>query len=1045
MPAQNCIDNNQALGSLFLMTKKLLFASLLLVLLISSCGIDNTMFNARKYFKQAQDRPLTSSGRPSPQAVDEYTKTIQKCGVIITEKKGKKTLSEAVFLLARALYYKGNSAFQAKDQFEALINGFPESRHVPEAHVYLARVLRQLNRKQEAEKLLEGFVRDTRHQKSHPRALMVLAEFEIEDQDFLSAQYWLQRIITDYPKSSEFKEASFLFGKNYYEQHDYLSSYKEFEKLVNTRGINKELKLEGRYYMALSLFELGEYAKCDKLVSQLLKSESRLDKLALIRVIKARLLLQGKDEEKGINEVDEIAKSQPRSLASSAAYYYLADYYFYQNADIELAGTTYGKVRTEFPTAIYADFAKQKADAVNQIKQNKNLSAKANLQQYVDYHMLAAENYLNAFALNDSALVMYQRILDVAAPFKAELDSLTAVADSINARVDSLQIQLAELEALIPEPPVPADSLESQELIPDMETEAVADSVDAMTPPDEAEEAEDEDGEEITEPDLIDEPEQLSDEPDSGKISEEIVKEETPEEPPLDIPEMEEEEEPILDLPEIDEEEDEPLINIPDADEEEAPEDLDLEEMLEVQSDEGETLAPTPIELFEESEDEPESIDMELEPFDEEEPEVILNLDEESDDNEIDDTPDDAEPLEEDEDAPEIMLDDESDDNETDEAQDDSEPLEDEEEDEGAWLRELQAEINAKQDELKTLNIQQAALETKIADMQGNITRLDMEILPLVYFAKGTLLHRMQTPAETLQALQAEMEELFPANKYTNAFNLLMAGKPVRLVDPEEDRQEELLDIALGMYPDDPDSMLDILEDLTQSPYSAISLKANFRLGWFHTFDEPDTTAAKPYLDEVLNHPLGGGYADYARKFYNGNIFDFPKPKPDSIAVSDSLDIEMGDETADEEEEDAPLIEIEEESGDEQPIMQDDTQMLPIMPEDEKEDISEPMEEEESIIPIEETDASPPPEDESMDEEPEDTELSPPAEEEEAITPVEDAEEEQSVEPSEEQEETSSPEIEDPAEDEEAEEASIIQAEEADQPQPMPDGEPEIE
>ena len=1036
------------------MTKKLLFASLLLVLLITSCGIDNTMFNARKYFKQAQDRPLTSSGRPSPQAVDEYTKTIQKCGVIITEKKGKKTLSEAVYLLARALYYKGNSAFQAKDQFEALINGFPESRHVPEAHIYLARVLRQLNRKQEAEKLLEGFVRDTRHQKSHPRALMVLAEFEIEDQDFLSAQYWLQRIITDYPKSSEFKEASFLFGKNYYEQHDYLSSYKEFEKLVNTRGINKELKLEGRYYMALNLFELGEYAKCDKLVSQLLKSESRLDKLALIRVIKARLLLQGKDEEKGINEVDEIAKSQPRSLASSAAYYYLADYYFYQNADIELAGTTYGKVRTEFPTAIYADFAKQKADAVNQIKQNKNLSAKANLQQYVDYHMLAAENYLNAFALNDSALVMYQRILDVAAPFKAELDSLTAVADSINARVDSLQIQIAELEALIPEPP--PDSLESQELIPDMETEAVADSVDAMTPPDEAEEAE-EDGEEISLPDLIDEPEQLSAEPDSGETSEQLA-EETPEEPPLDIAQPEEEEEPILDLPEIDEEEDEPLINTPDADEEEAPEDLDLEETLEVEADEGETLTPTPIELFAESDDAPESIDIELKPFEdeEEEPEVILSLDDESDDTETDEAQDDAEPHEadieeelgEDEEAPEIILilEDESDDTETDEAQDDAEPHEaDEEEDEGAWLRELQAEINAKQDELKTLNIQQAALETKIADMQGNITRLDMEILPLVYFAKGTLLHRMQTPAETLQALQAEMEELFPANKYTNAFNLLMAGKPVRLVDPEEDRQEELLDIALGMYPDDPDSMLDILEDLTQSPYSAISLKANFRLGWFHTFDEPDTTAAKPYLDEVLNHPLGGGYADYARKFYNGNIFDFPKPKPDSIAVSDSLDIEMGDETADEEEEDAPLIEIEEESGDEQPIMQDDTQMLPIMPEDEKEDISEPMEEEESIIPIEETDASPPPEDESMDEEPEDTELSPPAEEEEAITPVEDAEEEQSVEPSEEQEETSSPEIEDPAEDEEAEEASIIQAEEADQPQPMPDGEPEIE
>ena len=57
----------------------------LLALSLLSCGLNNTMYNARKYFKTAQDRGVNAQGRPSAQAVNEYTKTIQKCGIILTE------------------------------------------------------------------------------------------------------------------------------------------------------------------------------------------------------------------------------------------------------------------------------------------------------------------------------------------------------------------------------------------------------------------------------------------------------------------------------------------------------------------------------------------------------------------------------------------------------------------------------------------------------------------------------------------------------------------------------------------------------------------------------------------------------------------------------------------------------------------------------------------------------------------------------------------------------------------------------------------------
>ena len=130
---------------------------LVITLALASCGLNNTMYNARKYFRTAQARPLNANGKPNNQAVQEYTKAIQKCGIILSNPKTTRNTDDALFLMAQALYLKGNSAFQAKDQFESLIKGFPDSPYFGEAHIYLAKVLREINRKDDAEKLLTNF------------------------------------------------------------------------------------------------------------------------------------------------------------------------------------------------------------------------------------------------------------------------------------------------------------------------------------------------------------------------------------------------------------------------------------------------------------------------------------------------------------------------------------------------------------------------------------------------------------------------------------------------------------------------------------------------------------------------------------------------------------------------------------------------------------------------------------------------------------------------------------------------------------------------
>lgn len=413
-----------------------------LLLLLNACGLNtNVMYNAKNYFKSAKERPLNANGKPTPQAVAEYTKAIEKCGIILTEMRNSPKADDALYLMARALYYKGNSAFQAKEQFENLIKAFPDSPFVPEAHIYLARVHRDINRAAEAEKLLEEFLRDPKYKKHHPRALLVLSDFEILDKDYYRAQYWLEKLLTEYPDTPEYNEAFFLFGKNYYVQKDYANSRIQYEKLIGSRGVSKEIKLEANYYIALNLLYLKEYPKGYRIVRSQINSEYRTDKLALARVLKARYQLAMDNEKDAKSELDYIQKTYPRSAASAESFYYLAEYLFYQNNNIADAITNYNRVRTELATSELVTIAQQKSAALTQLNQGKNLNSEANLQQFLDYHFVAADNYYNPLELPDSTLALYRKILQEKDRFISRKDSLLLQIDSLDVILDSLGVE----------------------------------------------------------------------------------------------------------------------------------------------------------------------------------------------------------------------------------------------------------------------------------------------------------------------------------------------------------------------------------------------------------------------------------------------------------------------------------------------------------------------------------------------------------------------------------------------------------------------------
>jgi TolA-binding protein len=793
--------------------KKISLPILLLGLLaLTSCGIDNTMYNAKKYFKDAQARPLNANGKPTPQAVDEYTKAIKKCGIILTNKKDSKAADDALYLMARALYYKGNSAFQAKDQFEALIKGFPDSPFVPEAHIYLARVLREINRPADAEKGLEEFVRDARFVKQHPRALLTLAEFQIGDKDYLRAQYWLERIITDYPKSKEYREAFFLFGKNYYIQKDYTASLNEFNKLAESRKIPKELKLDARYYIALNQFELGKYEQSLKTVQKLLNDEMRPEKLAQAKVLKARLLFATGEGKKGEEEIDALSKATPRTAASAEAFYRLGDYQFYQKQDMAGAQTSYNKVRTEFALSEFVDAAQRKSNAINQLKLTQKLDPEGNFQQFVDYYTIAAENYLSPFALPDSALICYQRLIDAKTGIQEASDSLAAVILTRQSEIDSLSA-LLEVENPVPGEENDKKAVE-ESLLPVVEGQDSL-AIEATVVPDSLE---------------TEVPEPIGDE----AVPSDSLQAEKMEEPaPPDS--LFKGEKAILDVSEA----------IPDT----------LMPVLETEGEisVAEVVADIPDNLAIET---VASVMEECATADSLRPEILEqpSLQDSLSTEEVRITEEPAEPQ-------------------------DSLAVAQQEQ-----YKDLQTRIS-------NLEAGLSGLRTRQTNLEALLSRFDTEVLPLALFAQASIYKKVAPDPERFEETSETLTRDYPESKYANAIEAMREGEPIRLIDPAEEADEHKLDHALGLAEAAPDSMLAILEDLTASKYSPIRLRANFRLGWYNVFDQPDTTKARPYLEEVLQLEQTGDYTSFTQRIFNGTRFTFmdKKAEPDTLSALDSL------------------------------------------------------------------------------------------------------------------------------------------------------------
>ncbi|MCF7910945.1 MAG: tetratricopeptide repeat protein [Candidatus Cloacimonetes bacterium] len=143
-------------------------------------------------------------------------------------------------------------------------------------------------------------------------------------------------------------------------------------------------------------------------------------------------------------------------------------------------------------------------------------------------------------------------------------------------------------------------------------------------------------------------------------------------------------------------------------------------------------------------------------------------------------------------------------------------------------------------------------ISQNITKLQSDIELYDNEFIPYVKFVKLWLLKNIYQDSSRTAQFYLEFRADYPDNKYSCAAEELMQNQEVEFITYAAKQQREELNYAIAIIEEQPDSAQIILQQIAADSTAQFYHDAIYSLGYLQYFIYRDTTAARPYFDEIL-------------------------------------------------------------------------------------------------------------------------------------------------------------------------------------------------
>jgi len=388
---------------------------IIVLMLFISCAYYNTFFNAKKFFKEAEDERKKQIAKQATQAKkgtgvsstvkQKYAKAIEKASKLLEFYPNSKYVDDALFLLGKSFFYKTEYR-KAKRKFEELINNFPESEFVPEARLWLGKTNTELRDYETAEKNFHDILLGKAKQRIIDEAQFLLGGLHFHKEDYIIALREYETAAKHAKDKTLRSEAYLQMGECHLQLKDYAAAATSFEK---ARKYSPDVKTEYNSYFkaGLSRKELQEYGNAIADFTELLGDINNEDNWPECKFQIAECLYLKGELSNAISWYESLVDEHKKTDAAAKAYFNLGIIYQNEESDYEQAKEYYDLAAKEYS------------------RSEITLQAKANFN-----------SIKNMFALKEDIKEQEKRI--------AAGDSIAAAMDSLE--VDSSLVDIEDTE-----------------------------------------------------------------------------------------------------------------------------------------------------------------------------------------------------------------------------------------------------------------------------------------------------------------------------------------------------------------------------------------------------------------------------------------------------------------------------------------------------------------------------------------------------------------------------------------------------------------------
>ncbi len=376
-----------------------------------SCAYFNTLYNARRIYREAEERREAGTGGEREMR-DSYKEVVTKCAKVVRDYPNSRWVDDALFLMGKALVRQGEIDKGIRKFIELLTN-FPKSDYVPKSIYWLGLSYYEKGDYNQALVYTDRFLKE--HPKNELRTdVMFLAgdvhrELE-QDEEALS---FYSRVAEESSDGDVVDEATLKTAELFYAKEDW-----ERAAAAYSRVLRKGIPWRRKYEISLSLGEC--YARTGRCRDALDVYNGLLEEIVSAKEKPSVELGRGESYvcmdslDAALSIFESVTGEFPRSSYSAEAYYRIGTIYQERLDSLGHAQKAFSKVAGEYANSPFAESAIQKSTSIKRLMEldRAEESDAGSAERLAEKRFLAAEIQLTRLDEVDVAVSNYSAVVD---------------------------------------------------------------------------------------------------------------------------------------------------------------------------------------------------------------------------------------------------------------------------------------------------------------------------------------------------------------------------------------------------------------------------------------------------------------------------------------------------------------------------------------------------------------------------------------------------------------------------------------------------------